>query len=241
MKITLMHPPLDDPTLPYHSTAYLMGHLIHNGFTQVFTRDLNIEFVNYCLQEKVVNRFFDEGERYLRDLGNHGHLDLLQQDQFINLWAHERIDAQALGTAAALIRSRESFLDYDSYLGNVKLLNRYFSYLGALSYPAGISNFKQVTRANYSIYNFNDLFNFELADRVCMPFAQFFEERVVRDPEFSNTDCFGISIVYDHQMVHALWLARELKRRWPEKLLLLGGTSISQYYKHMRDKSHMKR
>ena len=56
MKITLMHPPLDDPTLPYHSTAYLMGHLIHNGFTQVFTRDLNIEFVNYCLQEKVVNR-----------------------------------------------------------------------------------------------------------------------------------------------------------------------------------------
>ena len=74
-----------------------------------------------------------------------------------------------------------------------------------------------------------------------MPFVQFFEEQVVRDPEFSNTDCFGISIVYDHQMVHALWLARELKRRWPEKLLLLGGTSISQYYKHMRDKSHMKR
>ena len=35
MNITLAHPPLDDPTLPYHSTAYLAGHLAHNGFRDV--------------------------------------------------------------------------------------------------------------------------------------------------------------------------------------------------------------
>jgi len=54
MRLTLVHPPFDDPTLPYHSTAYLTGHLMHTGFHEVATRDLNIEFINYALEEASV-------------------------------------------------------------------------------------------------------------------------------------------------------------------------------------------
>jgi hypothetical protein len=59
MNITLIHPPLDDPTLPYHSTAYLAGHLNHNGFSNVVMRDLNVEFVNYCITEPAVSFFYE--------------------------------------------------------------------------------------------------------------------------------------------------------------------------------------
>jgi hypothetical protein len=60
MRLVLAHPPLDDPTLPYHSTAYLAGHLVHNGFTDVVTRDINIEFVNWTFEADVLHAFYDE-------------------------------------------------------------------------------------------------------------------------------------------------------------------------------------
>jgi hypothetical protein len=241
MKIALIHPPIDDPTLPYHSTAYLAGNLIHNGFTDVVTRDLNIEFVNYCLEQQTIDRFYADGEDRLRKFARRPQLDLLQQEEFLGLWKCRPIDSASLQRAAGQLRQQEPFLDYPLYLENIGLLDRYFGFLGALSYPAGITSFKQVSKALFSIYNLDDLFNTELSEKICRPFSQFFTERLAHDKELDRSDCFGISIVYDHQMSHALWLARALKQRWPEKLLVLGGTSLSQYFKYLKDKSQMKR
>jgi hypothetical protein len=41
MKIVLIHPPLDDPTIQY-ATAYLAGHLRAKGLDDVVMRDVNI-------------------------------------------------------------------------------------------------------------------------------------------------------------------------------------------------------
>lgn len=241
MKITLIHPPIDDPTLPYHSTAYLTGNLVRNGFTDISMRDLNIEFVNYCLEREVVDAFQADGERRLVELGRRAHLDLVEQKEYLDLWKWQMIDAAALQQAAQQLRKRETFLDYASYVENVKLLNRYFGFLGALSYPAAIVNFKHLSLAHFSLYNLDDLFDAALSQRICYPLARFFSERLVRDSGLLESDCMGISIVYDHQMAYSLWLAQALKHQWPEKLLLLGGTSISQTYKYMKDKSQMSR
>lgn len=241
MKITFIHPPLDDPTLPYHSLSYLKGQLVRSGFTDVRTRDINIEFVNYCLAAENVEFFAQERQRRLQEMQHCDELSLLQQEEFLDLWTQQSVAPDMLSKAASEMRDPSRFLDYDSYTKNVALLNRYFRSLGALSYPSGIGNFRQLSRSNYSIYNFNDLFNFELARKACYPFVHFFSERLAHDPEFNDTDCFGISIVYDHQMTHAVWLAHALKQRWPEKMLLLGGTAISQYYKYIKDRQQMKR
>jgi hypothetical protein len=45
---------LDDPTVPYHSTAYLKGHLAANGFDDVTLRDVNVEYVNWLLRPDTV-------------------------------------------------------------------------------------------------------------------------------------------------------------------------------------------
>jgi hypothetical protein len=50
MKLLLVHPSLDDPTLPYHSTAYLKGHLPPMGLQMWKMRDINVEFVNYTFE-----------------------------------------------------------------------------------------------------------------------------------------------------------------------------------------------
>lgn len=241
MKITLMHPPLDDPTLPYHSTAYLKGHLSANGFDDVSMRDINIEFVNFCLEEGNVNAFYEEGERRYRALRDKPRLDYRQQEEFFSFWSANPIPAGEIGRAAASFRNLETFLDWPAYIQNVNTLIRYFNFLGFLGHPSEFSGFKQMGRARYSIYNLRDVFDWELTQSLCWLFRRFFHERLENDPELRRTDCFGISVVYDHQLFHALCFARLLKTRWPEKLVLLGGTSIGQFYKHLRDKSQMKR
>jgi anaerobic magnesium-protoporphyrin IX monomethyl ester cyclase len=237
----LIHPPIDDPTLPYHSTAYLAGNLVRNGFTDVAMRDLNIEFVNYCMEQAVVKTFYKDGEQRLEELGRRTHLNLVEQKEYLELWKWQPIDPGNLRRAVHQLRKRETFLDYPSYVENVKLLNRYFGFLGALSFPATIVNFKHLSQSHFSLYNLDDLFNLELSQKICYPLTRFFHERLAGDSRLAESDCLGISIVYDHQMACALWLARALKQQWPEKLLILGGTSISQSYKYMKDKSQMKK
>lgn len=240
MKITFAHPPLDDPTLPYHSTAYLAGHLAQNGFEDVAIRDVNIEFVNWCLERETVASLYDVVERRLRGLEAKSSLSFQEQEEYYALWVQDPIELGRLHRAVSGLRQWEEFLDWNSYRENVNTVLRYFSFLGGLSYPAEIANFHHVSRGRFSFYNLKDLFNPELAVQTCALFARFLEERLVHDAELRATDCLGISIVYDHQIFHALHLARWFKRTWPGKKVLLGGTAVSQLYKYLKVKDHMR-
>ncbi len=241
MKMILMHSPLDDPTMPYHATAYLVGQLKAQGLEDVSSRDINIEFVNYCLQRENVLFFYGEAERHIAAFRERQALTGLEQEEYLRLLAAPRHSAAEIERAADSLRDRERFADYDVYQDSVRLLNDYFGLLGALSYPASIGDFRQTSGGSFSIYNLNDLLNMELARRTSYPFTQFFEHKLTGDPEFVAADCFGISIVYDYQITYAMWFAHALKTFWPEKMVVLGGTSISQFYKHLKDKTQMKR
>jgi anaerobic magnesium-protoporphyrin IX monomethyl ester cyclase len=241
MKITFVHPPLDDPTIPYHSTAYLRGHLLQNGFENISTRDLNIEFVNYCLEDTVIGRFSDEVKSRLDAFASQGGLSFSEQEEFYSLWAAEKSDPEAIKRAAATMRNPETFTDYDVYGQSVKRLRRHFRLLGALSYPAEIQDFKMKGRGRFSIYHLNDLFSSDLNAKICYLLERFFFDRCVDNQDLLSSDCIGVSIVYDHQLLFGLHLLRLMKKRWPEKLFLLGGTATSQAYKYLKDKSQLKR
>lgn len=240
MRITLAHPPLDDPTIPYHSTAYLAGHLVHNGFRDVAQRDINIEFVNWCMEEKVVESFHEETERRLHGLEQQESLEFAEQEEYLSLWSHPPVSYSRIARAADGLRQRETFLDFIEYRKNVGTLLRHFRLLGALGFPSEVTNFRQNTRGRYSLYNLRDLFDADLARRACHAFDRYLNERLVYDPGIAQTDCLGISVVYDHQLLHALHLARWFKQRWPERPVLFGGTSLSQLYKYMKDQTQMK-
>ena len=241
MKIVLVHPPLDDPTLPYHSSAYLTGHLRKNGFNDVSARDINIEFVNYCLREQIINELLEEGERRRVSFEQSPRLTFIEQDQFVDGLAATRFEPSRIQRAAQQLRTRETFLDYDLYLHNVDILNRYFGFIGSLSYPMGVRNFRLTARGRFSYYNFDDLFSEELSDGIGFAFSRYFHAQLASDAEFREAGCIGISVIYDHQLPYSLWLGRQIKKRWPEKLVLLGGTSVSQHYKHLRDRERIGR
>jgi anaerobic magnesium-protoporphyrin IX monomethyl ester cyclase len=240
MKIVLAHPPLDDPTIPYHSTAYLAGQLVHCGFTDVAIRDVNIELVNWTFEPQVFTAFCEEAARRLRGFERQTSLTFPEQDEYLGLWRRRPIPFDELQRAVAGMRHRESFLQFPEYDRYRLAILGYFDLLGALSYPCELASFNQVSRGRFSPYSLRDLFDEALTARICQVFDRFLTERMETDAEFSAADCLGISIVYDHQIFHALHMARWAKRRWPEKQILLGGTAMSQLYKYIRDKQMMK-
>lgn len=239
-RVTLMHPPLDDPTLPYHANAYLAGHLKIMGHEEVGIRDVNIEYVNYCLEHESVIAFQQEADRRIRGLEARSSLSYQEQEQYYRLLAAPRHTHDELADAVRVLRSLDEFLDYSAYVKAMNCINGHFGLLGAISYPGEIENFMLKSRGRYSPYSLADLLSADLADKLCYPFARFFESRLCRDQEFLDTDLFGISVVYDHQLVHALHLARMIKRLWPEKKVVLGGTAISQLFKYLKVKQRIK-
>lgn len=241
MKTVFIHPPLDDPTIPYHSTAYLHGHLTKNGFHDVSTRDLNVEFADYCLQEETVRAFLRVADRRLAELHSRALLSFAEHEEAYGLWAAARADFSSLQQAADCLRDRRSFLQWEPYRRSIYQVEHYLQSIAALCYPADIVNFRLRFQGRFSLYNFEDLLNEDLCRKICFPLEKFFQERCITDPELLASDCIGISIVYDHQLLPALYLARLIRQAWPQKLLLIGGTSISQAYKYLKDKSLMKR
>lgn len=239
MKILLAHPPLDDPTLPYHATAYLAGHLVHSGFAEVTIRDVNVEMVNWALEEQNVTAFYEEAARRLSGFERQSALSFAEQEEYLALWRQRRVSSDDLKRAAAGMRDRHSFLSFPDYQRHRSDLCDYLETLSALSYPGELTHFRLANRGRFSPYNLRDLFDPDLGARICQVFDRFLDGRLAADPQFAAADCIGISVAYDHQLFHALHLARWLKQVWPAKQVLLGGTSISQNYKYMKNKERM--
>jgi anaerobic magnesium-protoporphyrin IX monomethyl ester cyclase len=241
VKILLTHSPLDDPTIPYHSNAYLAGHLLHSGFDDVTLRDTNVELFNWCLEEPVFQTFSEEAARRFHELEKKAELSFQEQEEYLNTWSQPDLAYEQVRRAVETLRTRERFFDFEAYKESVRALQGYLGILEALSYPSDIGNFRQASRGRYSQYHLRDLFDADLAARICRPFGRFLDERLSSDPGFHAADCIGISIVYEHQMFHALQFARWIKGRWPDKKILFGGTSVSQLYKYLVDKDEMRR
>lgn len=235
MKVTLIHPPLDDPTIPYHATSYLAGSLAEKGFTDVAVRDFNVAFVNWCFQKEVIDWFRAQGEARLSELSAKSSLSFIEQDEFYRLWTAKMPDADLLQGALTLMRDKQAFLDWDNYRESANAVNHYFSFLGALSYPCEIYNFRLNSRGRFSLYNSDDLFNEELSDRICFPMQRWLHECVATDPGLQASDLIGVSIVYDHQIAYALNMVRFMRRLWPEKKIVIGGTAFSSYYKNLKN------
>ena len=206
MKLLLLHPPLDDPTLPYHSTAYLKGHLVANGFTDVTMRDINIEFVNYTFEPRIFAEFNEEADRRLHALELQAHLSYQKQEEYQSLCGKMRTDIASLEHAVQGFRSRDAFLDYGQYVKNLNCIVRYYDLLGALSYPAENIGFLQRNRGRYSTFNLRDLLDGDLGARVCFPFEKYFYERLATDPDFRNADLVAsVSYMITSSTMRFIW------------------------------------
>jgi Radical SAM superfamily len=236
MKIVLIHPPLDDPTLPYHSGAYLKGHLALNGFPDVYLRDINIEYINHLFQDETIRDLYGAAERRLSQLTQKPALDFQEQGEYFELLTAPRRTHSELMQALNFFRSRKMFLDYGMYVRYLTVFREHIRFVGALSYPADNSELIQRSQGKFSLYHLQDLLSDELAYRICGPFTSYFEDKLAEDAQLQAADLIGVSVVYDHQLYHSFHLARLIRKKWPEKRVIFGGTAASQMYKYLKNK-----
>ncbi|GAA2280855.1 hypothetical protein GCM10010145_61090 [Streptomyces ruber] len=76
----------------------------------------------------------------------------------------------------------------------------------------------------------------ELLARLSAPFAPYLEEELPRRPASAGYDVVGLNITYRRQLPLALHMARVIKDRLPDALLLVGGTEASDVWKYLEDK-----
>lgn len=157
MKMMLIHPPLDDPTIPYHSTAYLKGHLHANGFDNVTMRDMNVEYVNHTFSSATVEALYAEAESRLSRLSATSSLRYQDQEMYYGLLATSGTEPSKITQAVANLRNKEALLDFRSYLESLNTLTGYLAFLGALSYPSENRGFVQMSRGRYSVASLSDL------------------------------------------------------------------------------------
>jgi radical SAM superfamily enzyme YgiQ (UPF0313 family) len=227
--------------MPYHATAYLAGHLRSSGFHDVTMRDVNIEYVNHCLKPDTIRWVYEEIDSKIAAFNQTRELTYVEQEAYYRFAAKPRLSTQQILDAASTLRNKDCFLDYPNYLKSTSTLVMYMGIIGDLCYPAEHSGFAQVYGDRISLASLDDLFNESLSDRICFTFNKYFHDHIANDPDYEASNLLGISIVYDHQLFHALHFARLIKKQWPLKKIVLGGTAITQMYKYMLDKNGMKR
>ena len=232
MRTVLIQPPLDDPTMPYHATAYLAGHLRAHGHS-VVTRDLNVEFCDWSVQTETVEGLRVEAKRRLELLTRRASLGFAEQEEAYLLLRALNEEAGSALAAASALRSLDTFADLSLYRKQEEALKRHFTLLGALSFPAGTRDFGLRENSRFSLFHVDDLFDAQLVERAGAVVRMFLEQRVASDLDFVSADLFGISLTYDQVLLPGLLLARFLREAFPGRLVILGGTAISRYLKNL--------
>lgn len=227
--IHLIFPPQWSPFQPFLSTPSLKAYLEKRGYA-VTQSDWNVDFYDFFISRSRLPKALDRLQRYASDLPaenenyrNQAYLAL----GILNDYPQKRQLAEGLRSSAG-IASIEKF--HESVTAFKRLL-----YAFSVAEPVvevGTSSLMtgSVMKSLESIDDF-------CADAEANPFQPFFAAKVAALSDVPRY--FGISVIGTEQVLPALTLGRELKRRFPETPILIGGSVFSRLVDRTDAISHM--
>lgn len=225
MKITLIYPPITDPTAPYHSLSYLAAYVRDRTVHSVDIVDANIEALLYCARPAEVSRLL-HAARHIEHAGEAA----LQ-------WSCG-ITPDAPAAAISVMRDPERFYDYESYYLAAQTLRQWIRLLSVRGMPGQFGDFSLEElaasdgRDRIRWCNLQTLVRDETLNPVGEMFRDYIDNELLPRLEASGTTAVGISITYHDQLPFALRIARDVRRALPSIKLVLGGTDVSQMWKY---------
>jgi hypothetical protein len=166
----------------------------------VVPRDLNAEFMAYCLAPGTVEEFLGESERRLSSFESRSSIGFSEQQEYRGLRSRSRELQSQRTVEAAGLKHMERFLNDAEHQRSVGVLKQYLRFLGALSYPAELHGFHQYGLSRFSMCNLGDLLSPELASRIRYPAVRFYDERLSGDPDLAWAACIGVSTPHNDQL-----------------------------------------
>ena len=230
-EIVFVQPPMVLPTAVMAGVPSLVGNLEAHGISSTVV-DLGIDFTNAVMTAENLSRLLEVGRRRLATLNHKESLTALEVAEFAPLASHvllEHLPAE-IEDAIAIFKD-ERFYDFDAYYSAARSATEAIGLLSATSFPLEIgygdmrSRTHDIHRVSSALYDAVD--EFDAKD----------EDNVVKDVLLGLLDegfaagppkLIGISVCYAQQWFFAHWVARELRRRYPDAVIVFGGPTIGK-------------
>lgn len=230
----LIHPPLTDPTAPYHSAVYVASHARANGF-RVRVLDANIEAPHYCSHTDVMTSLLSKWTARRHELSQRSSLSRFEQLEYKELVRTEVLRPDAAASAIQTLQDATSFYDYAQYRRATKDLQLWLRALAIEGFPGQFQ--KDFTLSKTNLFNLNsaeDLSDKMTIDRIAAPFSPYFENILFEELRSFQPDVVGLSVTYTSQLPFAVWLLHQLRRVLPDAYLVCGGTEIAAVWKYSK-------
>jgi anaerobic magnesium-protoporphyrin IX monomethyl ester cyclase len=229
LRVLLVFPPQGHPTQPYLALPSLKSWLAQHGYTDCTVWDLNLEAYDHLTSgprlERALERIRARAEDWgLMDAESLGGEDIARYRLVADALATGPYVAANADRAKDTVRDPEAFYDRAQYLWAMRTFEAGLKLASAEFHPSLLSahNYTQST----SIDSTEDLFAGVDHPTENM-FREFYLEHALPRIEQQMPDVLGISVTYGSQMVPALTLATEVKRRWPGIHVTLGGGMLA--------------
>lgn len=230
----LIYPPVTDPTSGYHSLSYLDAFVRAQGHDAIDILDANIEAIDFMAQPPQVEALLAHANDLYQRLGSQGELDGEEQAAYYYAWIAQAFKPEDLGWAFQVLRSPTEFYDYSKYCEATETILLWMQILSLLGFPGQfVRGFSIPTRGYLNLCTLEDLQNWDLIEKVNGPFIPYFRDVLIPTVRAKKYDLIGLNVTYTRQLPFALWMMKALKAACPESFLVMGGTEVSDIWKHL--------
>ena len=238
MKTALLFPPQWYPSQPYLALPTLKAHLESRGH-EVDQFDLNIQCYDIFLSRaylercvEIIRRRLADPTRSLEDQEVSSiYKDILSDTAFLESVLNEVEDAKNV------LRDENRFFQFDIYskaYTNLKIAMQLISYA---HHPSRVDLDSFFMQGNPE-ENLSGILS-ATEDKVRNPFLLMFEEYLDPKIPWSDYGVVGLSIIHIGQVIPALTLARQLRKRYPHLHIVIGGSVFNRHADLLDDKQEL--
>ena len=212
VRITLIYPPLLDPTSPYHSLSYIKAAAVAHGYPDTQVVDANIGAIRHVLAPDFVAAALVE-----RRTRRHELLTELAQRQPEPLAASESrelaellkldlVDEHELQNAVGILTDAVQFYDIRSYRWAVDRIVAWMSVLATVGIPGQFRQGFRLSAEGWSPSKVSDLTNRTMLARISGPFEPYVQDTLLPALVARRPDVIGLNLTFTSQLPFALRL-----------------------------------
>ncbi len=223
IETALIYPPIADVTQMYPAIPSLAAFLSHNN-KAVKQFDLNIDFYTRMLSTERIKYAFYELLEKERDNEDEARVPQHVIEVAKILYGNT---VENISAAISEIKNVSTYEDIKTYRWCTNIIENALFIVSAPFHPTRIGIFSYDMR--YSVDS-SDEVRSAILDTRENPFIDYFHDSIesgtLRD--IRKFDLIGVSVTYQNQLIPALTLAKEIRRKHPACKLVIGGQFLTQ-------------
>ncbi|QQF06282.1 B12-binding domain-containing radical SAM protein [Sinorhizobium meliloti] len=235
IRYLLIQPPLTDPTGPYHSISYLVGHAESQGFSGYSVIDANIEALDWAAQPSNVRDLLQFADATIAETEAYEAPSRGAQMRYRIALASIGLHSESVQRAIDVFKQPDLFYSFPDYSEAADVLSRWQRLQNLHGRPGQSVNFRLDPYGPVNLRRVADLTETSYTRSLIEPFRGYFDGPFTDSVRRCEPAVVGLSIAFRTQLPFALHLATIIRRQFPNVIMCAGGTDVTNIVKNVRD------